>query len=93
MKISELSQYRAEIDALDAEILRLLNFRARKVLAIGKIKKHAGKAVLDADRETDVLARLESLNQGPLQADGIRRIWQVVFAVSRNLEDETITGR
>ena len=93
MKISELSQYRAEIDALDAEILRLLNLRARKVRAIGTIKKHAGRAVLDADRETGVLARLESLNQGPLQADVIRRIWKVVFAVSRDLEDETITGR
>ena len=86
MQNTDLSQCRAEIDALDEEILRLLNLRARKVLAIGKIKQQSGRAVLDADRESGVLERLRALNQGPLDADGIRRIWQVVFAVSRDLE-------
>ena len=86
MEISELSKYRTEIDALDEEILRLLNLRAGNVLAIGRIKKQSGRAVLDSEREAGVLKRLESLNEGPLDAEDISRIWRVFFAVSRDLE-------
>ena len=55
---SQLGILRENIDKVDAELLRLLNQRAELVLKVGELKKANNLAVVHADREKVLLARL-----------------------------------
>ncbi len=59
----QLDALRAEIQALDAELLALLNRRAALSLRIGRIKKEAGLAVRLPEREQAQLERLCAQNR------------------------------
>lgn len=86
MNTADIDIQRQAIDAIDAEILTLLNARSRAVQHIGELKKISGKAVKDPKREQAILDRLTALSNGPLSKDGIEEIWQTIFAVSRKME-------
>ncbi|MDR1849116.1 MAG: chorismate mutase, partial [Zoogloeaceae bacterium] len=68
----ELSGVRREIDALDEQLLEILNRRARCAKQVGEIKaRHQGEGGdtghgYRPEREAEVLRRLQALNQGPL---------------------------
>ena len=81
-----LDVYRKKIDAIDDEILVLLNERMKSVDAIGKAKQTTGSAIYRPEREKEILDRLKDLNKGMLNAKAIDAIFLEVFAVSRNLE-------
>ncbi len=81
-----LEQLREEIDAIDNEILKLLNKRMRVVQEVGKLKQSDKSAIYRPEREKSILDRLKSLNKGPLNDDAIDAIFLEIFAVSRNLE-------
>lgn len=84
--MKDIDTYRKEIDAIDDQILRLLNERMELVKAIGRLKQTTGTAIYRPEREKEILDRLKSLNQGALKAQAIDAIFLEVFAVSRNLE-------
>ena len=63
----ELARLRDEIDALDRQLVGLLNERADLALAAGRLKATAGRrGIRDADREREVLLRVAMANEGPL---------------------------
>ena len=66
-----LAELRQKIDALDEQLVRLLNARAACALEIGSVKKTAGLPVYQPSRETEVLRHVQSINPGPL--DDARR--------------------
>lgn len=80
---ADLEQARLRLDAIDREMLRLLNERMRIALDIVRAKREAGLPVFDPGREELVLERLTARNEGPLASDGVRRIWSAVFSESR----------
>jgi len=82
----DLDIYRKKIDAIDDEILVLLNERMKSVEAIGKAKQTMGGAIYRPEREKEILDRLKDLNKGMLNEKAIDAIFLEVFAVSRNLE-------
>ncbi len=84
--MDELDVYRKQIDSIDNEILELLNKRMKSVEAIGIAKQTTGTSIYRPERETEILNRLKSLNNGKLNASAIDAIFLEVFAVSRNLE-------
>lgn len=55
--MSELEQYRDEIDAIDQELTRLFEARLKTVLKVGEYKKQHELPVLDASREQKVIAK------------------------------------
>jgi len=61
-----LEQLRAQIDALDEQIVKLLNDRARIVVEVGKIKQSTNAPIYAPDREKAVLEKVRELNKGPL---------------------------
>lgn len=61
---------RKEIDALDDQILSLLNSRMEIVKAIGRLKQTTGTAIYRPEREKEILDRLKALNQGCAQCGG-----------------------
>lgn len=55
--MSDLEQYRDEIDAIDQELTRLFEARLKTVLKVGEYKKQHDLPVLDASREQKVIAK------------------------------------
>ena len=53
-----LDDYRAEIDTIDKQIIKLLEQRLQMVKNIGLCKQAMGKPVLDASRENSKLEAL-----------------------------------
>ena len=83
---SQLKPLRERIDALDAQIIALLNQRAAVALEVGEVKKHFNAPVFRPERELQVIARLQDLSDGPLADDHISSIWREIMAASRALE-------
>jgi chorismate mutase / prephenate dehydratase len=82
----DLSQLRTEIDALDQQLLALLNQRAELAHAVGEIKRVEGSAVFRPDREAQVISGLQTRNPGPLKPQGVAAIWREVMSACRALE-------
>ena len=51
---------RQRIDALDRELLEVLNRRMQVVVEVGELKKHEGSPVFRPEREAQVIDGLES---------------------------------
>lgn len=83
-----LQQWRSEIDTLDAELLELLNRRARIACEIAGIKVASGLAAYDPQREAQVLSRIAGLNQGPLEDQSVRAIFSSIIHETRRLGTE-----
>ena len=83
----ELSDWRQRIDALNLQLLELLNERARCAQAIAEIKKQKMLPVLDGERERQVIEAMLSRNTGPLSDDSVRRIFECIIAEHRRLEE------
>ena len=53
---------REEIDAIDSEIIALLESRLNLSLQIGKVKKNLDKNMNDDSREEEILKKIEELS-------------------------------
>ena len=82
----DLAELRKKIDAVDNEIVRLLNDRYRTVIEIGTWKKDRTAAVYVPEREKAVLDRLCDLNQGPMSAHTLRAIYREIMSGALSLE-------
>lgn len=83
----ELLRVRDQIDALDADIVALLNQRAQLGRAAGRAKALAGRrAVHDPEREREVLLRVAMANGGPLSQADLLSIYRRVVAATRGVE-------
>ena len=81
-----LSELRTQIDALDQELLALLNRRAALAHQVGEIKRQENSPVFRPERENQVIATLQTGNPGPLKADGVASIWREIMSACRALE-------
>jgi chorismate mutase / prephenate dehydratase len=86
MSDSDLEGQRREIDRIDAELVRLLNERARVSLEIARRKAETGASVFVASREHQVVAGVLATNAGPLRAEHLRSIYREIFSASRDLQ-------
>jgi chorismate mutase-like protein len=81
-----IEDWRSRIDAVDRKLVELLSERARHVVEVGKIKTRENKAVFDPDRERQILTNILRENQGPLDDDALRRIFELVITECRRIE-------
>ncbi len=81
-----LPELRLQIDALDGQLLDLLNRRAALALEVGEVKRAEGSVVFRPEREAQVIASLQQRNPGPMKADGIGHIWREIMSSCRALE-------
>jgi len=84
----DLDFWREKIDALDDQILELLNERARCALSVGKIKRAEDLPLHAPDRETLILNRIRELNGGPLSHEAAQRIFRQIIDESLRLEED-----
>lgn len=81
-----LPELRTQIDALDQQLLTLLNQRAALAHEVGEIKRVEGSPVFRPERETQVIQGLQSANPGPLKRDSVGFIWREIMSACRALE-------
>ncbi|MDQ3919866.1 MAG: chorismate mutase [Acidobacteriota bacterium] len=81
-----IEDWRAEIDAVDAELLRLLNARATLAIRVGESKRSAGLSVTDGAREREVVERARRANAGPLDSAAVTRLFRRIIHESRRAE-------
>jgi chorismate mutase/prephenate dehydratase len=84
-----LAGLRAQIDALDRELLALLNRRAALAQDVGALKKREGSAVFRPEREAQVIDALKAGNAGPLRTESVAPIWREIMSACRALEMPT----
>ena len=85
--MKRIEDRRAEIDKIDAQLLRLLNRRAQLAIEIGRLKRDAGLPLCAPTRERDVLGRVAQANAGPLDDSAVERFFQLVIRESRRIEE------
>jgi chorismate mutase-like protein len=85
-----LSELRHEIDAVDSQILSLLQRRLELVYKVGEIKSAHGVKVYDPERERLMLAKLGGLAKEPMSADMVRRIFERIIDEFRSQEKHHI---
>ncbi|MDD6180844.1 MAG: prephenate dehydratase [Desulfovibrionaceae bacterium] len=83
---ARLADIRREIDAVDMELLALLNRRAGLSMEVGRIKAAGEGIIYKPLREREVLDRLAARNAGPLPEAHLRNIWREIFSSSRALQ-------
>ena len=89
-----LETLRDEIDAIDLEVLGLLNRRARIALEVGEVKRavDANAQVFRPEREAQVVRRLGAENRGPLPDEAIGAIFREVMSACRSLERPAVVA-
>jgi len=81
-----LDQLRAEIDALDAKIVELINERAKVVSQIGKLKKVNNAQVYVPEREKAVYDRVSALSKGPFPKEALLAVYREIMSGALALE-------
>lgn len=81
-----LEELRAQIDALDAKIVELINERAKVVMEIGKIKKANNAEIYVPEREKAVYDKVAALNKGPFPAEALRAVYREIMSGSLAIE-------
>ena len=78
---------RDEIDAIDNDIMQAINQRARCAQKVGEIKQQLGDASFyRPEREAQVLRRVMSSNQGPINDEDMARLFRHIMSACLALE-------
>lgn len=77
---------RGRIDAIDMEILDLLNKRANIVIDVGRAKSREQKEFYSPDREREIYKRLAANNKGPFPAQALKNVFREIMSASLSLE-------
>jgi chorismate mutase / prephenate dehydratase len=81
-----VARLRDRIDAIDAQLLNLLNQRAEVSARLGRRKREAGLGLRDIGREEQIITRARGLNPGPLHPEAVDRLFRAILAESRRVQ-------
>ena len=86
MSDDKLKPLRDQIDAIDAQLISLLNQRAQVAQQVGHVKAETNAPVFRPEREAQVLSRVAERNTGPLLSSDLQSIFREVMSACRALE-------
>ena len=86
---AELVGLRERIDAVDRDLLGLLNRRAALAQQVGEVKRKEGSVAFRPEREAQVIDALKKQNAGPLRTESVAPIWREIMSACRALETPT----
>jgi chorismate mutase len=81
-----LAEARKTIDAIDVQLLELLNQRTRVVEEIGRAKEALEMPIYEPKREEDVFRSVTGQSRGPLIADAVKGIFERIIDEMRSLQ-------
>lgn len=89
-----LAAMRARIDAIDAELLRLISARAACAQEVARIKDTNGGEThyYRPEREAEVLRRVKADNPGPLDGEEVARLFREIMSACLALEKPLSVG-
>ncbi|MGI8866147.1 MAG: prephenate dehydratase domain-containing protein, partial [Rubrobacteraceae bacterium] len=82
----EMDPLRQEIDAVDTEIVALLDRRARAARRIGELKQQQGLDTYVPSRERKVMNRVFELSEGDFPRSGLETVFREIISCSISLE-------
>lgn len=86
MSDDKLKPLREQIDAIDRQVLDLLNQRAKVAQQVGHVKAETNAPVFRPEREAQVLRKVADNNPGPLLAQDVQTIFREIMSACRALE-------
>ncbi len=84
--LPSLPELRVQIDAIDQQLLTLLNSRALVAEKVGEVKKREGTAFFRPDRVAQVIEKIQLTNPGPLKGPHVAAIWREIMSSCLALE-------
>jgi chorismate mutase len=81
-----IEDWRRKIDEIDRKLVELLNERSKCAIEIGKLKRALNLRVYDPEREREILQRIKEVNPGPLDGDGLQRLFERIIDECRHIE-------
>ena len=81
-----LDKQRAEIDAIDREIVSLFERRMQVVMDVARIKKENGMAIFDASHEKEVIAKVQSYLTDEGLKEELREVYETLMKVSKDYQ-------
>lgn len=88
-----LEEIRSRIDALDMEIVALLEKRAEAGMRAAEEKRRLGQPLRNPVREREVLDRLAAGAHGPLSGERLENIYRAIMAETLAAEEEEVPCR
>ena len=88
--MTELEQYRQEIDRIDGELVQLFLERMAVTGKVGEYKQRAGIPVLDAGREKQVIAAKTALTDDPARKADVAALYEEIMAISRRQQRKLV---
>ncbi len=82
---------RESIEKIDAQIVDLLDQRARLALSLGQTKAESGESVFMPARENAVLAQVTQGHQGPFPTGSLRAVFGEIISACRQLQSQDRT--
>ncbi len=82
--------WREQIDEIDRALVALLSERARCARTIGRLKREQHLPIVDAKRESEIRANIETTNKGPLPIEALQRIFERIIDEMRLLQENSI---
>jgi chorismate mutase-like protein len=81
-----IEDWRRKIDEIDQRLVELFNERSKCAIEIGRIKHAENLRVYDPEREREILRRIKEANRGPLDNEGLQRVFERVIDECRRIE-------
>jgi chorismate mutase/prephenate dehydratase len=81
-----LDEVRIDIDAIDAELVRLLSRRVELAQEVGRVKGRDGKPYFTPERERSIYERLREINPGPMQTRQLVAVFREIISAARAAE-------
>jgi chorismate mutase/prephenate dehydratase len=81
-----IKELRQEIDAVDNQVLELLNRRAALVIEVGRLKSVKKDEFHVPNREREIYERLTAHNRGPFPNEAIKSVFREIISASLALE-------
>jgi len=82
---ARIAEIRGRIDAIDCQLVKLLNERAQCSLDIRALKPEAKWGLYDPKREEEIFSNVAGCNEGPLYADNLREIYEAILHVAKEM--------
>jgi len=89
---NKIKPIRQKIDAIDLQILKLIQTRGSLAQKIGDIKSliNSNNSLYKPDREAEILRNISKLNEGPISEKKIKYIFKEIISSCLSLEEELI---
>ena len=82
---AQIAEIRTRIDAIDCQLVKLLNDRAQCSLDIRVLKPQAKMGLYDPKREEEIFESIAKCNGGPLFDDDLREIYEAILHVAKEM--------